>query len=58
MVSVFFRVLPIITYNTLRSGTLLIYRAIPVWFVRVQPIIDQLVENNNQTSWYPFITLR
>ncbi|TFY65942.1 hypothetical protein EVG20_g5142 [Dentipellis fragilis] len=36
-----------------RSGTPLIYRAIPVWFVRVQPIIDQLVENNNQTRWVP-----
>ncbi|RDB24889.1 Isoleucine--tRNA ligase, cytoplasmic [Hypsizygus marmoreus] len=36
-----------------RSGTPLIYRAIPVWFVRVTPIIDQLVENNEGTRWVP-----
>lgn len=36
-----------------RSGTPLIYRAIPVWFVRVQPIIDQLVDNNAKTRWVP-----
>lgn len=36
-----------------RSGTPLIYRAIPAWFVRVQPIIDQLVQNNRQTRWVP-----
>ncbi|KAI8453515.1 isoleucyl-tRNA synthetase [Phakopsora pachyrhizi] len=36
-----------------RSGTPLIYRAIPAWFVRVQPIIDQLVENNRKTRWVP-----
>lgn len=34
-----------------RSGTPLIYRAIPAWFVRVQPIVDQLVQNNKQTRW-------
>lgn len=37
---------------TSRSGTPLIYRAFPVWFVRVQPIIDQLVANNAETRWY------
>lgn len=36
-----------------RSGTPLLYRAIPVWFVRVQPIIDELVENNEGTRWVP-----
>lgn len=36
-----------------RSGTPLIYRAIPVWFVRVSPIVDQLVENNKKTRWVP-----
>ncbi|KAH7919323.1 hypothetical protein BV22DRAFT_1041026 [Leucogyrophana mollusca] len=36
-----------------RSGTPLIYRAIPSWFIRVQPIVDQLVENNAQTLWVP-----
>ena len=34
-----------------RSGTPLIYRAIPVWNVRVTPIVEQLVENNKQTRW-------
>ncbi|KAF8348297.1 tRNA synthetases class I-domain-containing protein [Amanita rubescens] len=36
-----------------RSGTPLIYRAIPSWFVRVSPIVDQLVANNEQTQWVP-----
>ncbi|KAF9651100.1 isoleucine-tRNA ligase [Thelephora ganbajun] len=36
-----------------RSGTPLIYRAIPVWFIRVQSIVDQLVANNNETRWVP-----
>ena len=36
-----------------RSGTPLIYRAIPAWFVRVQPIVDQLVANNKETRWVP-----
>ena len=35
-----------------RSGTPLIYRAIPVWFVKVSPIVDQLVENNRKTRWW------
>ncbi|KAF8530134.1 isoleucine-tRNA ligase [Hysterangium stoloniferum] len=36
-----------------RSGTPLIYRAIPAWFVRVSPIVDQLVANNAETRWVP-----
>ncbi|KII92817.1 hypothetical protein PLICRDRAFT_486212 [Plicaturopsis crispa FD-325 SS-3] len=36
-----------------RSGTPLIYRAVPVWFVRVQPITEQLVANNKETLWVP-----
>ncbi|EPS97632.1 hypothetical protein FOMPIDRAFT_38640 [Fomitopsis schrenkii] len=36
-----------------RSGTPLIYRAIPVWNVRVTPIIDELVANNKKTRWVP-----
>lgn len=36
-----------------RSGTPLLYRAIPAWFVKVTPIIDQLVANNDQTRWVP-----
>lgn len=31
----------------------MIYRAIPTWFVRVTPIIDQLVKNNGETRWVP-----
>jgi isoleucyl-tRNA synthetase len=37
----------------IRSGTPLIYRAIPVWFVKVAPIVDQLVSNNESTRWVP-----
>ncbi|EGN99871.1 hypothetical protein SERLA73DRAFT_88601 [Serpula lacrymans var. lacrymans S7.3] len=36
-----------------RSGTPLIYRAVPSWFIRVQPIVDQLVGNNQETRWVP-----
>ncbi|KAH9938927.1 isoleucine-tRNA ligase [Amylocystis lapponica] len=36
-----------------RSGTPLIYRAFPVWFVKVQPVVDQLVKNNKDTRWVP-----
>ncbi|KAF8160771.1 tRNA synthetases class I-domain-containing protein [Crassisporium funariophilum] len=36
-----------------RSGTPLIYRAIPVWFVKVTPIVDELVANNEGTRWVP-----
>lgn len=35
------------------SGTPLIYRAIPVWFVRVQGHQDDLVKNNAETRWVP-----
>lgn len=34
-----------------RSGTPLIYRAIPVWFVKVEEIRDRLVANNSKTRW-------
>lgn len=34
-----------------RSGTPLIYKAIPAWFVRVEPAVDQLVQNNLDTRW-------
>ncbi|KAK0461235.1 tRNA synthetases class I-domain-containing protein [Desarmillaria tabescens] len=36
-----------------RSGTPLIYRAVPAWFVRVTPIVDDLVKNNQETLWVP-----
>ncbi|KAL6501397.1 hypothetical protein OROGR_026530 [Orobanche gracilis] len=36
-----------------RSGTPLINRAVPSWFVRVEPLKDKLLENNKQTYWVP-----
>ncbi|KAF8997347.1 hypothetical protein BDZ89DRAFT_1148602, partial [Hymenopellis radicata] len=36
-----------------RSGTPLIYKAVPAWFVRVTPIVDDLVKNNAETLWVP-----
>jgi isoleucyl-tRNA synthetase len=36
-----------------RSGTPLIYKAIPVWFVKVQPVVDKLIANNKATRWVP-----
>lgn len=36
-----------------RSNTPLIYRAIPVWFVKVEEIKDKLVANNEKTHWVP-----
>ncbi|KAG9018566.1 isoleucine--tRNA ligase [Tulasnella sp. 427] len=36
-----------------RSKTPLIYRAIPAWFVKVQPFTDQLMANNAATRWVP-----
>ncbi|KAG8843859.1 isoleucine--tRNA ligase [Tulasnella sp. 330] len=36
-----------------RSGTPLIYRAIPVWFVKVQSATDKLSANNAETRWVP-----
>ncbi|KAG5648567.1 hypothetical protein DXG03_003178 [Asterophora parasitica] len=36
-----------------RSGTPLLYRAIPAWFVRVTGIVDELVSNNEETRWVP-----
>jgi isoleucyl-tRNA synthetase len=36
-----------------RSGTPLIYRAIPVWFVRVADKSEELVANNEKTRWVP-----
>ncbi|CAI5735104.1 unnamed protein product [Hyaloperonospora brassicae] len=36
-----------------RSGTPLIYRAIPGWFVNVERIRDRIVANNKLTSWVP-----
>ncbi|XP_047329898.1 isoleucine--tRNA ligase, cytoplasmic-like isoform X1 [Impatiens glandulifera] len=36
-----------------RSDTPLIYRAVPSWFVSVEKLKDQLLENNKQTYWVP-----
>jgi len=36
-----------------RSGTPLIYKAVPSWFVEVTAIKDQLVANNKETYWVP-----
>ncbi|KAJ6668399.1 hypothetical protein lerEdw1_015776 [Lerista edwardsae] len=36
-----------------RSDTPLIYKAVPSWFVRVEHIVDKLLENNAQCYWVP-----
>ena len=36
-----------------RSGTPLIYKAVPAWFVRVEKIREKMVENNKQIHWVP-----
>jgi isoleucyl-tRNA synthetase len=36
-----------------RSDTPLIYKAVPVWFVRVANITDKLVKNNKLSHWVP-----
>eukprot|EP01119_Soliformovum_irregulare_P003431 TRINITY_DN1393_c0_g1_i1.p1 TRINITY_DN1393_c0_g1~~TRINITY_DN1393_c0_g1_i1.p1 ORF type:complete len:1148 (-),score=414.33 TRINITY_DN1393_c0_g1_i1:20-2956(-) len=36
-----------------RSGTPLLYKAVPSWFVAVERIRDKLVANNNSTYWVP-----
>lgn len=36
-----------------RSDTPLIYKAVPSWFVRVESIAQQLIDNNQTTYWVP-----
>lgn len=36
-----------------RSGTPLIYKAVPVWFVYVEVLRDKMVENNHNIHWVP-----
>ncbi|MGZ8755451.1 MAG: class I tRNA ligase family protein, partial [Acidimicrobiia bacterium] len=36
-----------------RTGTPLIYKAIPTWFVRVEQFKDRMVELNQQIRWVP-----
>jgi valyl-tRNA synthetase len=39
-------------YRADRSNTPIIYRAFPVWNVRVSHIVDDLVKNNSETRWF------
>ncbi|KAG7319032.1 hypothetical protein KOW79_017506, partial [Hemibagrus wyckioides] len=36
-----------------RSDTPLIYKAVPSWFVRVENMVDKLLENNSKCYWVP-----
>ncbi|XP_071488561.1 isoleucine--tRNA ligase, cytoplasmic-like [Diadema antillarum] len=36
-----------------RSDTPLIYKAVPSWFVRVEPMVERLLANNQMTYWVP-----
>jgi isoleucyl-tRNA synthetase len=36
-----------------RCGTLLIYYAVPSWFIKTTAIKDRLLEENERTNWYP-----
>ncbi len=36
-----------------RSGTPLIYKIIPAWFIRVEPSSEELLKNNRDTYWVP-----
>ncbi|OCT83213.1 isoleucyl-tRNA synthetase 1 S homeolog isoform X1 [Xenopus laevis] len=36
-----------------RSDTPLIYKAVPSWFVRVEHMVDKLLQNNSQCYWVP-----
>jgi isoleucyl-tRNA synthetase len=36
-----------------RCGTLLLYYALPSWFIRTTAIKDKLLEENERTNWYP-----
>uniref|UniRef100_A0A646QD90 Isoleucine--tRNA ligase, cytoplasmic n=1 Tax=Hemiscolopendra marginata TaxID=943146 RepID=A0A646QD90_9MYRI len=36
-----------------RSDSPLIYKAVPSWFIRVEQIVDKLLENNSKTYWVP-----
>ena len=36
-----------------RSNTPLIYRSVPCWFLNVEKINDDIIENNKKTNWIP-----
>jgi hypothetical protein len=38
-----------------RSNTPIIYRAFPVWNVKVSNIVDDLVKNNSETRWFVIV---
>lgn len=38
-----------------RSDTPLIYRAVPAWFVKVTPIIPQMLDNIEKSHWVPSV---
>lgn len=39
-------------HHVFRSDTPLIYKAVPSWFVRVEHMVDKLLENNGKCYWY------
>jgi isoleucyl-tRNA synthetase len=40
-----------------RSNTPIIYRAFPVWNVRVSHAVDDLVKNNSETRWFVVVPI-
>ena len=40
-----------------RSNTPIIYRAFPVWNVRVSHLVDVLVKNNSETRWFVVVLI-
>jgi isoleucyl-tRNA synthetase len=36
-----------------RSDTPLIYKAVPSWFIKVEPMVDRLLKNNADCYWVP-----
>lgn len=46
-----------LNFNLSSSGTPLLYRAVSSWFVQVSPVVDQLVQNNQETRWWVSLLL-
>lgn len=44
-------------YFSDRSDTPLIYKAVPSWFVRVENMVDKLLENNDKCYWWESKTI-
>ncbi|MGD0602140.1 MAG: isoleucine--tRNA ligase [Streptosporangiaceae bacterium] len=36
-----------------RCGTLLLYYALPSWYIKTTAVKDKLIEQNERTNWYP-----